>query len=230
MIQDFIDNRQIRIFISSTFRDMMKERDYLITKVFPSLRRYCEERDVSIFELDLRWGIKEEESRQGKVVEICLKEVLKTKPFFIGLLGERYGWIPNEEERKIMAKNTTVFEDFPWVVEKLLEGTSITEIEIQEGVLRSQEPIKAYFYLRSKNMETELQYIEKTGTHEEKMLTKLKNTLREQNVYPVKEYDSVEHLGKMVEEDFIALVNCIFQSNLNTKCETFEQKCELFEQ
>jgi len=91
----FLDNRQIRIFISSTFRDMQAERGYLVTKVFPALRRYCEERDVSIFELDLRWGISEEEAKQGKVFEICLNEVRKTKPFFIGLLGERYGWIPS---------------------------------------------------------------------------------------------------------------------------------------
>ena len=96
---DFYDNRQIRIFISSTFRDMLAERDYLVTKIFPSLRRYCEEREVSIFELDLRWGISEEEAKQGKVFDICLKEVRNTKPFFIGLLGERYGWIPTEQER-----------------------------------------------------------------------------------------------------------------------------------
>lgn len=29
-----VENRQIRVFISSTFQDMQSERDYLITKVF----------------------------------------------------------------------------------------------------------------------------------------------------------------------------------------------------
>ena len=48
------ETRQIRIFISSTFRDMHNERDHLVNKVFSALRRYCEERDVSLFELDLR--------------------------------------------------------------------------------------------------------------------------------------------------------------------------------
>jgi len=210
MTQDFIDNRQIRIFISSTFRDMQEERDYLITKVFPSLRRYCGERDVSIHELDLRWGISEEEAKQGKVFEICLKEVINTKPFFIGLLGERYGWIPTMEERKAMAENTSVFEDFPWVPEKLIEGTSITEIEIQEGVLRSKEKMNAYFYFRSPEMETPREFREKSGSHEEQKLSKLKNILREQDVYPFEKYDSIEHLGTLVEKDFKALVDDLF--------------------
>lgn len=60
-----IENRQIRIFISSTFRDMQPERDYLIGKVFPKLKHYCQERDVTPIELDLRWGISEEESKLG---------------------------------------------------------------------------------------------------------------------------------------------------------------------
>ncbi|GHV65977.1 hypothetical protein FACS1894199_08240 [Bacteroidia bacterium] len=98
---DQIEERQIRVFISSTFRDMQAERDYLVTKVFPSIRRYCEERDITFFELDLRWGISEEESQQGKVVDICLKEIEKTNPFFIGLLGERYGWVPTSGERRL---------------------------------------------------------------------------------------------------------------------------------
>jgi len=81
MTPDILETRQIRIFISSTFKDMHAERSYLVTKVFPELRRYCEKRDVSIFELDLRWGISEEEAKQGKVLEICLNEVQKTRPF-----------------------------------------------------------------------------------------------------------------------------------------------------
>ncbi|WP_148257801.1 hypothetical protein [Leadbettera azotonutricia] len=53
---------------------MMDERDYLATRVFPSLRCYCEELGVILFELDLRWGINEKGLKQGKVVGICLKK------------------------------------------------------------------------------------------------------------------------------------------------------------
>ncbi len=33
----------IRVFISSTFRDMQLERDILVKKVFPELRKICAE-------------------------------------------------------------------------------------------------------------------------------------------------------------------------------------------
>jgi len=37
-------SRQIRVFLSSTFRDFMEERDLLVKEVFPSLRRKAQER------------------------------------------------------------------------------------------------------------------------------------------------------------------------------------------
>jgi tetratricopeptide (TPR) repeat protein len=228
MLKEHIENRQIRIFISSTFRDMQDERSYLVTKVFPALRKYCEQRDVSLFELDLRWGISEEEAKQGKVFDICLKEVLKTRPFFIGLLGERYGWVPNEAERKAMKENTTVFEDFEWLADELDEGTSITEIEFQEGVLRPKEPINAFFYFRSGKMETPKEFCEKPGSNEAKMLLELKTSLRAQNEYPVKEYDSIEQLGIFVENDFKALVDSIFPQGEHSALERERREQRVF--
>ncbi len=52
--------RQIRVFISSTFRDMHAERDRLVKVVFPQLRRLCESRGVTWGEVDLRWGVSRE--------------------------------------------------------------------------------------------------------------------------------------------------------------------------
>ncbi|GHT44330.1 hypothetical protein AGMMS49965_19750 [Bacteroidia bacterium] len=207
-----IEERQIRVFISSTFRDMQAERDYLVTKVFPSIRRYCDERDVTFFELDLRWGISEEESKQGKVVDICLKEIEKTNPFFIGLLGERYGWVPTDAERRLIAENTDVFEEYPWVGAELDEGASITEMEIQQGVLKSDSKINAYFYFRSPVMEVpdNADFREEPGSQASEKLERLKSTLRERETYPIAEYHSIKHLGDLIERDFKELVDTLF--------------------
>ena len=59
MKNNLIDNRQIRIFISSTFQDMQGERDYLMKRTFPKLRKLASQRDITLTELDLRWGITE---------------------------------------------------------------------------------------------------------------------------------------------------------------------------
>ena len=89
-------DRQIRVFISSTFRDMQEERDILVKKIFPQLRKLCEDRAVTWTEVDLRWGITDEQKAEGKVLPLCLEEIHRCRPYFIGLLGERYGSLPSE--------------------------------------------------------------------------------------------------------------------------------------
>ena len=73
--------RQMPVFISSTFQDMMPERDFLINKTFPKLRELASKRNVEIIPVDLRWGITEEDSKSGKVIEVCLDEIVNSHPY-----------------------------------------------------------------------------------------------------------------------------------------------------
>jgi telomerase protein component 1 len=45
----------VRVFISSTFRDMHAERDHLVTVVFPELRERVEQLGLELFDVDRRW-------------------------------------------------------------------------------------------------------------------------------------------------------------------------------
>jgi len=96
-VSSTLDNkdRVIRVFISSTFRDMKEDRDYLVKFIFPQLRKLCESRGVTWGEVDLRWGVPDEKVAEGKALPICLEEIRRCRPYFIGLLGERYGWVPD---------------------------------------------------------------------------------------------------------------------------------------
>ena len=66
----------------------------LVRKVFPALRARLKDRFVELVDVDLRWGITVEEAERGEVLPICLAEIDRSRPYFIGMLGERYGWIP----------------------------------------------------------------------------------------------------------------------------------------
>ena len=123
----------IRVCLSSTFSDMQETRNYLTRKIFPKIEQECARRGISFSVLDLRWGITESESKTGKVIEICIDEINRTRPFFIGLVGERYGWIPDEQE---IRKNRHLEEKYPWVREYIGRRCSITEIEMQYGPAR----------------------------------------------------------------------------------------------
>lgn len=73
--QPAADRREIRVFISSTFRDMHEEREELVKQIFPQLRRLCESRGVTWGEVDLRWGGADEAKAEGKVLPLCLREI-----------------------------------------------------------------------------------------------------------------------------------------------------------
>ena len=135
-------NRRIRVFISSTFRDMVAERDVLMTHTWPSLRRLCQERHVELVEVDLRWGIAESQSTRRETLKLCLDEIRACHPFFIGLLGERYGWVPGDE-----AFTADLREEQPWLAG--LRGKSVTELEVLHGVLNNPDMAgRAFFYFR----------------------------------------------------------------------------------
>jgi len=109
---------------------MHAERDYLVRFVFPELRERCARRKLHMVDVDLRWGVTEAQSEQGLALEICLDEIERCRPFFIGLLGQRYGWIPP-------AYQVTDEAPYDWMRE-FEPGHSITALEIYYGVLRSQ--------------------------------------------------------------------------------------------
>src|SRR5688572_13295214 len=88
----------IRVFISSTFRDMHAERDYLSRIVFPELRSRCQRLGADFVGLDLRWGVTQEEAEREGALGICLSEIERCRPFFVCLLGDRFGWVPPPEE------------------------------------------------------------------------------------------------------------------------------------
>lgn len=177
------DTRLIRVFLSSTFRDFMAERDLLVKQVFPELRRKARERGVEVVDVDLRWGITEEESRQGKVIPICLGEIDRCRPYFVGMLGERYGWIPPADQY-----SPEVIERQPWLKDHL-GGVSVTELEILHGVLNDPAMAgRAFFFFRDpawSTSQSEPGFVCETAEEEAK-LTDLKQRIRSSH-FPVAE-------------------------------------------
>jgi len=133
--------RVVRVFVSSTFRDMKAERDELGKQIFPALRKLCDSRGVTWGEVDMRWGVTDEQKADGQVLPICLAEIRGCRPYFIGLLGERYGWVPE-------ALDDGLLEQEPWLAEHA--GRSVTELEILHGVLNNPAMAEhTFFYLRN---------------------------------------------------------------------------------
>ena len=86
-------SRVVRVFISSTFRDMHSERETLVKTVFPLLRSKLAPYHIDVHEIDMRWGVTEAQANDNQTLSLCLEQVLDSH-YFVGLLGDRYGWIP----------------------------------------------------------------------------------------------------------------------------------------
>ena len=204
---------ELRVFLSSTFRDMTHERDYLNKTIFPKIKRIARERRVEFTAVDLRWGVTEEEAQQGKVVEICLSEIDRCKPFFLGFLGERYGWAPSEQD---IDRYEDLISTFPIVKTSLSQGLSVTEMEIVHGVLEAESQIEAAFYQRTLACTQELaeasvqssDYFEPNLEGQQK-LSELKAKLK-QSRYPIRSYSDIEVFGQVVYDDLLATLDRIF--------------------
>lgn len=196
-----IQNRELRVFVSSTFDDMKEERQYLIDTVFPSIKQLCQKRGVDFIPIDLRWGITKKQAESGQVVEVCLKSV-KECNVFIGLLGERYGSKPNLRDLK---KNPKMKSEFPFLEDDIKNQLSMTEIEMQYGVLRDPQHRISCFCFRSKIMQLEFEKSKspiEESSEDKKKLERLKEEIKSKknrDSVCINEYDSVEEMGALVE-------------------------------
>jgi WD40 repeat protein/nucleoside-triphosphatase THEP1 len=89
-------SRIIRLFISSTFKDMSDERDKIMHVIYPKLEKYCSSKGYILQIVDMRWGIFESACNERLTTDICLDEIrlakeLSNGPFFIAILSHRYG-------------------------------------------------------------------------------------------------------------------------------------------
>ena len=146
-MSEFISWKVQPLFISSTFTDMMAERDVLRDFVFPELAERLRERKIHLEPIDLRWGVettdkKKQEEKELLVLKVCLDEIDRCKPFLIGLIGDRYGWVPPAERMKA-AENEKGFKSE-------LKDKSITALEIEYGVLANKDQMhRSFFYFRN---------------------------------------------------------------------------------
>jgi len=212
--------KRIVVFVSSTFRDMIAERDQLALFVFPELRKVCEERGIAWGEVDLRWGISPERE-QEQVLETCLRFIDQCRPYFIGMLGQRYGWTG-------VNISEPLGKEFPWLKKKV--GRSITELEILHGVLNDPTMADhAFFYFRDPAYlkclsKTERSAFRETATEKEigeygkdeaerrargrrTRQAVLKRRIRKSGMPVCENYPNPEVFGEFVREDLLKVID-----------------------
>lgn len=206
------------IFVSSTFRDMQFERDLIHNKITPLLNEKARDYGESVSFCDLRWGVStenlSEEESYHKVLSVCLGEIERCRPYFVVILGDRYGFIPNLTMIDDVAQQKNFKLDS--------ENCSITALEIEFGALCNSDQMKrTLFYFREiigDNIPDiykaeDSQHAEKLQQLKQKIRTyggQIKNyTVRWNNEQ--KNFEGLENFSDMLVSDIFALMSEEFQ-------------------
>lgn len=144
-------SRTFRVFVSSTFADLVEERNALQRRVWPELARLCEKAGFRFQAIDLRWGVPSEAALDQRTSRICLDELKRCqdtspRPNFIILLGNRYGWRPLPEEIE-----TNEFE----AIAAKAQSLKLDESLLREWYRLDTNAVPAVYYLRPRQQDTD---------------------------------------------------------------------------
>ena len=99
-----LSSKVVRIFTSSTFTDMLMERNTLMEWVYPKIKEYCKEKHGLEFQVvDMRWGVRDEMTNEHATTALCMNELRGCQkysmgPNFIYFGGQKYGYRPIPSE------------------------------------------------------------------------------------------------------------------------------------
>ncbi len=198
---------EFRVFISSTFRDLQEEREHLVKKIFPEIRALCRQRGVTFTEVDLRWGLTEEDVALGQVIRTCLEEIDKCRPYFIGITGERYGYVPQLHE---YYSDSALLANFPWIEEAAMQNASIIDLEFRHAMLNDPSTSDRSIVLMRRERESLLER-PSSDDEERRRIEDLKRRVREASV-KTEEFRDPVSLGELVYDHLVRVIRNDFGS------------------
>ena len=93
----------LKYFVSSTFTDTHEERNVIMTRLLQELNDIASPHGIDITFVDMRWGVKDENTDDHKTWDVCKVELERCsiescETFFISLQGQKYGYRPLPRE------------------------------------------------------------------------------------------------------------------------------------
>lgn len=214
--------RRYNVFISSTFKDMDFERDIIKFKIIPRINQELKNYNVELTAIDLRVGINtknlSEVKATQKILDICAQSIDNSRPFFIGLIGARYGWIPSDEEWNKFIRRLP--KEYQLSMQET-RGKSVTEIEIMYGALNqySLDNSNVMFFMRNFDSYKDIpaEYLDKYVDNDPEKLDKL-------NVLKQRIYDTLNTKGG--DNDYVVP----YSLRWNNECNDFDDENSEFEE
>jgi len=205
-LEECKEQRTVRLFVSSTFRDFRAERTAFNLELFPRLSRFCAERGYTFLPVELQWGITDNDRLKSKISSICVSEVLRCRPYFLCLLGEYYGWctVTSDEPELLIQDLREAIKKYPWVSK--WKDRSITEIEIRSATLNNGSCIdssRSWFFFRNPDISRSLHH--DTNDTALRQLADLKKEIKSRFFV----HDNYTSVDSIVEEAYTSITQAL---------------------
>lgn len=190
-------NREFRLFITSTTRDICTEREHITEHVLPGLQRYVEQHNLQSTHVNLCWEDNESDRGPGAVMR-RLDEIIRNKSIFIGLVADGRNLIGNGTH-------------YPWLTDLVNELHNVAAVEIIEEILSN--PLmreRSLFYIR-KPLHTAKPIAPDSAEWAERIANMHERIMR--SGHSVREYSSSEALSAFMYEDLVGMVNRLYPVN-----------------
>ena len=95
--------KKLIVFVSSTFTDTGSERDILAEHILPKLHQSFQATGIDIILVDLRYGVKDDNTKEHKTWQVCEQELSRCYNesgglYFLSLQSNKYGYQPLSAE------------------------------------------------------------------------------------------------------------------------------------
>ena len=208
-------------------------------KVFPAIDAICRERGTYCAPVDLRWGINDYQTSSGQIINLCLDYVTKCAPFFICILGERYGSCRPENSPALPKSHKDLPENAHWIDRNLVVAAelgyvwvtsepycngSVTALEIAQRNFLSAEVGDdfSFYYVRQQEhldhlfpdlpeaeRERKLKMYQPESEYANRKVRELKAQIAKRGL-PLKYFKTPEELRLLVLCDWKAVVDCLY--------------------
>ncbi|CAD5123326.1 DgyrCDS11683 [Dimorphilus gyrociliatus] len=206
---DFSVRGTVKPYLSSTVEDFQEERNYLNEKIWPRLQYFCSARGTTFEAIDFQ------SKKHDRTVELCLYNIIKSSPFFISLIGERYGDIPANSKWLRNSINQAVKSGYAWLKDKPNLQSSLIELELTQAVFLG-ECENSLFYFRKaghvelKNLSDDERMIyESSSENERQRAHNLKSKIINKGL-KVKYYTTPEELGELIYDDLTKVIDSLY--------------------
>ena len=142
------------------------ERTYLKEKTFPKIRDYYEKLNINFDPIQIEWKEDEDYVRSGSLLRLLLHSIVKSSPFFICLMGKKYGTYLERKDfgsTPSISSSQSTDNDISWIEKNLLVASqtgfdhivnsktfnnSFTEIQINTAISDENNFSFIRFYYR----------------------------------------------------------------------------------